>query len=119
MNFMVFIAWLFLGKLILVGPDSLSEELLNARKQTWGNLSDPAKEQFFWENPGVDYSGVPKVPVGGRDENGAILPPPINFLLMLLIPEKVKYLCLRNNFAQNDLKTDEIGNIWNSNRVNP
>ena len=45
---------------------------MEARKQQWGNLSDAAREQFFWDTPGLEYSGVPDVPKGGRDEEGKV-----------------------------------------------
>ena len=59
-----------LGKLKLVGGDESDAELLSVRKQQWGNLSDPAREQFYWQPPG-EYSGKSQVPAGGRDDEGA------------------------------------------------
>ena len=44
-----------------------------------------AREQFYWGDPGVAYSGKPDVPAGGQSDDGKVLPPPHNFLLMLLI----------------------------------
>ena len=41
------------GELTLVGNDSQNVELLQARKQQWGQLRDTAREQFYWEQPGV------------------------------------------------------------------
>ena len=41
------------GELTLVGNDSQNVELLQARKQQWGTLRDTAREQFYWEQPGV------------------------------------------------------------------
>jgi hypothetical protein len=105
------------------------------RKQQWGNLSDMAREQFYWNNPGLEYDGQPSnVPQGGRDVDGTILPPPDNFLLMLLYPTRVDYLRLTDNYHQidewrkNDTKEEEqeedkskmtIQNRWVSMRVNP
>ena len=106
------------GKLKLVSNESNdSEEIQMARKQMWGNLSDPAREQFYWLQPGKEYDGVPVVPNGGRDNEGKVLSPPSTFLLMLLIPTSVKYLRLKDNFAQNDKIQDN--NKWISTRVNP
>ena len=67
-----------------------------------GNLSDPAREQFYWNSPGVPFEGTPEVPTGGRDTEGKVLAPPDAFLLMLLHPETVKYLRLTDNFALTD-----------------
>jgi PPOX class probable FMN-dependent enzyme len=105
------------GTLQLISNESNdSEEFKIARKQMWGNLSDPAREQFYWLQPGKIYDGIPTVPNGGRDIEGKILNPPNTFLLMLLIPTSVKYLRLKDNFAQNDKIQD---NNWISTRVNP
>jgi PPOX class probable FMN-dependent enzyme len=108
----------FAGKLLLVGHDTADEALLAARKQQWGNLSDPAREQFFWPPPGA-YSDevVVQVPPGGRDEEGKVLPPPDCFLLMMLVPHQVKYLRLTDNFAQSDVLGAE--GEWAVARINP
>ena len=73
------------------------------RKQQWGNLSDMAREQFYWNDPGLAYEGQPSsIPQGGRDIDGTVLPPPDNFLLMLLYPTRVDYLRLTDNYHQID-----------------
>jgi len=106
------------GTLKLVSNESNElEEFKSARKQMWGNLSDPAREQFFWLQPGKEYEGNPIVPIGGRDSDGKVLSPPDTFLLMLLLPSSVKYLRLKDNYAQNDRL--ENNNTWLSTRVNP
>jgi len=98
------------------GQFELDEQLSSVRKQQWGNLSDMAREQFFWKEPGVPYSGESTVPTGGRDEEGKVLPPPDSFLLMLLFPTRVDYLRLGDNFRQ----VDEIKDgAWTLERVNP
>ncbi len=61
-----------------------------------------AREQFYWGDPGVAYSGKPDVPAGGQSNDRTVLPPPHNFLLMLLIPTHVDYLRLTNNYHQVD-----------------
>jgi hypothetical protein len=98
------------------GQFELDEKLASARKQQWGNLSDPAREQFFWKDPGIPYLGESSVPAGGRDDDGNVLPPPDSFLLMLLFPTRVDYLRLGDNFRQ----IDEIRDgSWTLSRVNP
>lgn len=112
------------GNLIFVGngnfPDDYDKALTNARKEIWGNISDSARESFFDSNaPGEIYSGDnPHIPIGGRDEDGNLLPPPDNFLLMLLIPQSVDYLCLSNMFRQTD-ELDALAKDWSSVRLNP
>lgn len=104
------------GILKLISNSEESEEFKIVRKQMWGNMSDPAREQFYWMQPGNDYEGSPSVPPGGRDDEGKILDPPNTFLLMLLLPQSVKYLRLRDNYAQNDVFKETK---WISTRVNP
>jgi pyridoxamine 5'-phosphate oxidase len=101
----------------LVGSDESNIELASARRQQWGNLSDPAREQFFWQHPGAEFSGVPSVPAGGRDGEGKVLPPPDNFLLLLLLPHSVKYLRLKDNLALRDSLAVDAS--WVVERVNP
>jgi hypothetical protein len=112
------------GKLLFVGdgkfPLDSDRDLMIARKEQWGNLSDAAREAFFDQKvPGEAYSGelsaVP-IPQGGRDEEGKVLPPPHNFLLMLLIPNNVDYLRLTNQYRQVDEQTGD--GMWSSQRVN-
>ena len=93
-----------------------------ARKQQWGNLSDSAREQFYWRDPKTSYETQSKVPEGGRDEEGKVLPPPDNFLLMLLFPERVDFLRLGDNYRQVDELTNNNENEegkWVMERVNP
>eukprot|EP00560_Eucampia_antarctica_P006074 CAMPEP_0197824892 /NCGR_PEP_ID=MMETSP1437-20131217/2090_1 /TAXON_ID=49252 ORGANISM="Eucampia antarctica, Strain CCMP1452" /NCGR_SAMPLE_ID=MMETSP1437 /ASSEMBLY_ACC=CAM_ASM_001096 /LENGTH=295 /DNA_ID=CAMNT_0043424697 /DNA_START=34 /DNA_END=921 /DNA_ORIENTATION=- len=108
------------GRLAFVGGGDFEndkDELLSlARKQQWGNLSDMAREQFYWKNPGTSYESQAEVPLGGRDDDGKVLPPPNNFLLMLLYPKRVDYLRLTDNFRQ----IDELdSDTWSWERVNP
>ena len=137
------------GELETIGEENTNQDLLIARKQQWGNLSDSAREQFYWTTPGIKYTEVDddsKIPKGGRDvETNKVLPPPSNFLLLLLYPMEVKYLCLRDNYSQFDqlavvkkenveendddvnLKSEqgdgvlenEKKEVWKSTRVNP
>ncbi len=81
------------------------------RRQIWGNLSDAAREQFHWDDPGLPFilssedvrsTMPPPPPSGGRDVDGRVLPPPDNFLLMLLYPFRVDYLRLTDNYRQVD-----------------
>lgn len=112
------------GGLELVGPHHPSHELVEARKQQWGNLSDNAREQFFWEaQPGETFraikeeNGIDSAPPGGRGPDGKVVPPPETFLLMLLWPRQVKYLRLTDNYSQVDMLGGNEG--WSSKRVNP
>ena len=104
------------GSLQFVGGDESDDFLVRMRKEQWGNLSDMAREQFYWRDPSIEYEPQLKVPEGGRGDDGKVLPPPDNFLLMLLNPTRVDYLRLGDNFRQ----FDELdGDKWTEKRVNP
>ena len=105
------------GNLIFVGSDYPDPELVVARKQIWDKLSDLAREQFYWKEPGIPFDGQANVPEGGRNDEGKILPPPDNFLLMLLYPKRCDYLRLGDNFRQIDDSVDETE--WNAQQVTP
>ena len=126
-----------------------SRALQRIRKQQWGNLSDPAREQFYWTRPGQPIErggasskdgtpamggdelvtsppvGSAPLPTGGRDADGKVLPPPDTFLLLLLVPEQVKYLRLTDNYAQLDVcespreSADSTPRRWRSTRMTP
>lgn len=111
------------GELLFVGGAGKfkydqDEHLNKARKQLWGNMSDTARESFLEDPvPGQTYAPAKNpVPSGGRDEEGKVIPPPDNFLLMLLRPSHVDYLRLTNQYRQVDVFTD---GSWSSTRVNP
>ena len=55
-------------------------------KEQWGNLSDMAREQFYWDNPGIPCDNHDSsVPTGGRGEDGKVLDPLENFVCEGLI----------------------------------
>lgn len=110
------------GDLELVGAGATGDRA-SARKAQWGNLSDNAREQFFWPaQPGSVVDPVAAaharltVPSGGRDPSGSLLPPPDTFLLVLLWPIQVKYLRLTDNYSQID-RYDGIE--WEASPVSP
>jgi pyridoxamine 5'-phosphate oxidase len=131
------------GQLLMIGEqehqnddDDESKQdrriLTIARKQLWGNLSDSARESFYnpkipgqpWSmectyttttNHNVDWINNNQ---GGRDADGKVLPPPSNFLLLLLNPTMVDYLCLTGSqYRQIDIRMENDN--WFSQRVNP
>ena len=108
----------FAGEIAYGGGDAEGDDAA-LRKQQWGNLSDMAREQFFWKHPPRDdFIAAPEeVPAGGRDAEGKLLPAPDVFLLALLQPEAVDYLRLSDNHRQLDARGD--GGDWSANRVNP
>ena len=107
----------FQCKAKLVDDDTKETDLLRMRKEQWGNLSDKAREQFYWRDPGP-YEPQVEVPEGGRDSEGKILKPPSTFLLVLLYPQSVDYLRLTDNYRQIDRLEPETSS-WEVKRVNP
>mmetsp|Transcript_21041 Transcript_21041/g.58511 ORF Transcript_21041/g.58511 Transcript_21041/m.58511 type:complete len:290 (-) Transcript_21041:1803-2672(-) len=100
------------GSLLLVGDESDDRNLQIARKEMWGNISDPARESFLDDKS--------PVPVGGRDEEGKVVPVPTNFLLMLLDPIHVDYLRLTGaQYRQIDERQPRDGASWSSKSVKP
>jgi pyridoxamine 5'-phosphate oxidase len=120
----------FRGKLRYVGGGScpLDDDpfLVTARKELWGNLSDAARESFLDEKiPGMPVQQNPEmtiisVPAGGRDPTtGKPVPPPDCFLLVLLLPQHVDYLNLKENYRQMDAAAEEEGVAsWSFQQVN-
>ena len=107
----------FAGDITYIGQDG-SDDDVALRKQQWGNLSDKAREQFFWAHPPAEtFDDAPEaVPAGGRDADGKVLPAPDVFLLGLVAPDAVDYLRLTDNFRQLDRLAD---GAWDCARVNP
>mmetsp|Transcript_16681 Transcript_16681/g.38505 ORF Transcript_16681/g.38505 Transcript_16681/m.38505 type:complete len:265 (-) Transcript_16681:144-938(-) len=100
------------GPLLLVGDDDDDRNLQIARKELWGNLSDSARESF------LDEESVPSV--GGRDQDGKVVPVPSTFLLMLLNPMYVDYLRLTGaQYRQIDQRKNTSQSTWSSKRVKP
>ena len=119
------------GNLLFVGggdfPQDKDTFLMAARKELWGNLSDPARESFLDPNvpgqPVQEDANQPEVPAGGRDKaTGKPVPPPDNFLLMLLFPHNVDYLNLKENYRQIDEQSQESDDdnqtSWSFQQVN-
>lgn len=109
------------GRIQLVGENTEDDYLRQARKEEWGDLSDSAREQFYWTTPGIlhqEHKAI-EIPKGGRDAlSGRVLPPPKEFLLMLLHPFHVDYLRLSDNYRQID-DLDNDSKLWFSKRVTP
>ncbi|KAL3931897.1 MAG: hypothetical protein SGBAC_011099 [Bacillariaceae sp.] len=107
------------GNLIMVGGENEDGALQIARKDLWGNISDTSRGSFLGQVvPGEAYEiDISLIPVGGRDDDGKVLQPPDDFLLMLLDPTDVDYLRLTGNqFRQVDARGPSG---WKRQRVNP
>jgi pyridoxamine 5'-phosphate oxidase len=115
------------GTMILIGNDNSTEQdrdLIIARKEMWGSLTDASRESFLaTQCPGDIYSNETNTVAieqdrryGGRDANDKVIqPPPNTFLLMLVIPSRCDYLNLSNMFRQIDTLSN---GKWQAQRVN-
>jgi PPOX class probable FMN-dependent enzyme len=106
----------FTGQLTLVGADDPNSALSNARQRTWQDLSDAARLQFAWPDPGKART----------QDNAAFSPPspnpeqPLpNFCLLLLDPIQVDRLELRGNPQNRWLYTRNNSEDWYEEAVNP
>lgn len=105
-----------LGNLTVVTVDYPDESLQKARRLVWQQLSDGARSQFAWPDPG--QKRVEKA-------SAFSLPPPLpneplaDFCLLLLAPERVEHLELRGE-PQNRWQYDlDDSQIWIARSLNP
>jgi PPOX class probable FMN-dependent enzyme len=102
------------GKLTLVGHQDSNSFLQSARAVTWQELSDAARTQFTWSDPGKprvenqEFNQQPPDPL-------APLP---NFCLLLLNPDRVEHLELRGDPQNRRIYTYD-GQLWAMQEVNP
>ena len=103
----------FSGLLHLVQADNADLALQQARQASWQELSNSARLQFAWADPGKPRA---------EDADFAPPPPPVlepltNFCLLLLEPMQVDYLNLMGNPQNRYIYSLNDG--WSSKEVNP
>ena len=103
------------GNLRLVTVGETDSDLQKARKITWHNLSDSARAQFAWADPGQPVADKSAFDVEPPDPNV----PLDNFCLLLLIPKKVDHLQLRSDPQQRCIYKLEENSTWLTGQVNP
>ena len=103
------------GNLRLVTAEDKDLELLKIRKETWQNLSDAARSQFAWPDPGKPVAEKSAFDVDSPDINITL----DNFCLLLLIPYKVDHLQLRESPQKRCIYTLEVEGNWSIQLVNP
>jgi pyridoxamine 5'-phosphate oxidase len=105
-----------LGTLIVVDKDSSEETLQRSRQLVWQQLSEAARSQFTWPDPGKNRSEDKlafSVPSPSPDR------PLANFCLLLLNPERVDHLELRGNPQNRRQYILDDAQTWNLLEVNP
>lgn len=103
-----------LGKLSIVDSTSPETDLVQMRRSTWQELSDNARIQFTWAEPGIlkDESSAPLVESCDRSN------PTDNFCLLLLQPIEVDLLELRGE-PQNRYRYVLQNGVWSVAEINP
>lgn len=104
------------GALTLVSQTHPNSALTQLRQKLWADLSDKARQQFYWPHPGEK-----RVEDWQRFEEPSPDPevPPEVFYLGLLIPDWVDHLELRGE-PQNRTQYAQVGNDqWQQVEVNP
>lgn len=104
------------GKLILVTAAESEPTLQLARQKVWQKLSDPARLQFSWPEPGEKRTKNLKA---FSPPNPSVKEPVINFCLLLLIPEKVDHLELRGEPQNRCLYLLQKDQTWSTQVINP
>ena len=103
------------GNLILVTSEHEDSELLKARRIMWQNISDSARLQFAWANPGEVRQSTPEA---FNPEPPSETQPLDNFCLLLLEPQKVDHLELRGD-PQNRYLYTLSDRTWEVKEINP
>jgi len=103
------------GKLVLVVAEYPDAELCIARRTAWQELSEAARSQFAWPEPGADKADASAFDCASPD---AIEPVP-NFCLLLLEPETVDLLELRGEPQNRSLYGRDGEGNWFVRSVNP
>ena len=103
------------GQLILVRDHHPDTGLLQARQTAWQELSDAARSQFAWPDPGE-----------ARANSDAFQAPPFNpteplsnFCLLLLDPVQVDRLELQGEPQNRWLYQLDSAGIWSTQAINP
>ena len=102
------------GTVKAVTDDSIVERDHWERSITWQNLSDAARLQFAWPNPGdrrADTSAFSPAPPDPQA-------PPSTFVLLYLMPEQVDWLNLRGEPQNRVIYCSDAGE-WQEQAVNP
>ncbi|MGB3509702.1 MAG: Npun_F5749 family FMN-dependent PPOX-type flavoprotein [Microcoleaceae cyanobacterium] len=103
------------GKLTLVKAQHPHPKLAKARQTTWQEISDNARQQFTWPNPGESRveADAFKLP----PPNSVF--PPSNFCLLLLDPTTVEHLELRGEPQNRWLYQRNNQQNWSIQAINP
>ncbi|MCU0542170.1 MAG: pyridoxamine 5'-phosphate oxidase family protein [Oscillatoriaceae cyanobacterium Prado104] len=103
------------GKLILVDADYSEPALQQARRIAWQEISEEARSQFTWPQPGENKATARAFQQPAPDS----IAPLDNFCLLLLEPEQVDFLQLRGEPQNRSLYLRDGEGNWSVRSVNP
>jgi pyridoxamine 5'-phosphate oxidase len=103
------------GSLKLVDESETNPQRQRAYNETWQNLSDSARAQFYWPPPGQPYDPSIAIsePLSDQDR------PAENFLLILFEPTEVDHLDLRSQPHSRHYYRCDRDQQWHTKAVNP
>jgi pyridoxamine 5'-phosphate oxidase len=104
-----------LGNLRLITAKDTNIGLKKARQATWHDVSDSARSQFSWADPGQPTANKSAFDVDPPDPNL----PLDTFCLLLLIPQKIDHLQLRSDPQQRCIYKLQEDLSWSIQLVNP
>ncbi|NEP03843.1 MULTISPECIES: Npun_F5749 family FMN-dependent PPOX-type flavoprotein [Okeania] len=103
------------GKLYLIKANNPDPKLAQVRETTWQEISDNARQQFTWPNPGES-----KVEIGAFELSPPNPAYPLsNFYLLLLNPTKVEHLELKGEPQNRWLYQIDNSKTWSTQDINP
>jgi pyridoxamine 5'-phosphate oxidase len=102
------------GIVQIITADESDYDLKVARQSVWQNLSDAARSQFTWFDPGKPKTEAALPPSSLNPDE-----PSDNFCLLLLIPHRVDHLELRGEPQNRCLYILQADNTWSIQPINP
>ena len=103
------------GSLVVVESRSTNAEHQKLFQQTWQNLSDSAREQFYWPTPGQPHDPTLEVKTPPNDADS----PAETFTLLIFDPTEVDHLDLRQHPHARCRYWQDEKQGWQSETVNP
>jgi PPOX class probable FMN-dependent enzyme len=103
------------GKITLINYQEKNEGLKNSRNKVWDKLSENARSQFSWENPGEIFQAKTT-----NNQSTVDLSKPLDtFCLLIFEPQKVDHLELKGNPQNRYLYLLKDDQKWTVNQINP
>lgn len=102
------------GIIQIITHQETDSTMINARQQAWEKLSDNAKIQFSWANPGETVNPTLTSPIPENLDH-----PMDSFCLLLFKPHRVDHLQLKGNPQNRYLYQIGEQNQWEMSPINP